>query len=88
MDITHPGQQLIFYFDVIVELFLYIFHCLLHILNLLLFVAIICVIGSDFIYLCLTNMILVLFIFVDSFCVCVYLHMYAYLCIFYIFIYF
>ena len=28
MDTTHPGQQLIFYFDVFVEFFFNIFHCL------------------------------------------------------------
>jgi len=34
MDITHPGQQLIFYFDIFVEFVLYIFHCLLNTLEL------------------------------------------------------
>jgi len=34
--------------------------------------------GSDLIDLCLTNIILVLFIFVDSFCECVYIYMYTF----------
>jgi len=76
MDITHPGQQLIFNFDVFVELFLYTFYCLFHTLELLLFHVIIYVI-----YLCLTNIILVLIIFVVSFYVCAYIYMYTYLCV-------
>ena len=39
MDITHPGQQLIFYFDLFVEVVLYLFHCSFHILELILFHA-------------------------------------------------
>jgi len=39
MDITHQGQQLIFYFDVFVEIVLYIFHCLFHIVELVLLQA-------------------------------------------------
>jgi len=52
MDITHPGQQLIFYFDVYVDFFLGIFHCLSHILELLLFhvfIDVICMIQILFI---------------------------------------
>ena len=37
MDVTQPGQQSIFYFNVFVESSLYIFHCVFHILDLLLF---------------------------------------------------
>jgi len=37
MDITHPGQQLIFYFDVFVEFILYLFHGVFHILESILF---------------------------------------------------
>jgi len=37
MDITHPGQQLIFYFDVFVEFVLYLFHGVCHILETILF---------------------------------------------------
>jgi len=42
MDITHPGQQLIFYFDVFVEFVLYLFHEVFHILELILFHNFIC----------------------------------------------
>ena len=42
MDITHPGQQLILYFDVFVELVLYLFHGVRHILELILFHNFIC----------------------------------------------
>jgi len=62
MDITHPGQQLMFYFDVIIDLFHYIFYCLLHIFKLLLFYLFICVIGSNVVYLCLTKIISVILI--------------------------
>ena len=37
MDITHPEQQLIFYFDVFVEFILYLFHSAFHILESILF---------------------------------------------------
>jgi len=33
MDITHPGQQLIFYFDIFVEFVLNILHCSFHVLE-------------------------------------------------------
>ena len=79
MDITRPRQQLSFNHDVFVELLLHIFHCFLHILELLLFKVFILVIGSGFIYLCLANVIFVLFIFVVLFYVCVYIYMYKYL---------
>jgi len=88
MDITRPGQHLIFNHDVFVELLLHIFYCLLHVLELVLFKVFIFVIGSDFIYLCLANIIFVLFIYVVLFYVCVYIYMYAYLCMIHLFTYF
>jgi len=42
MDITHPGQQLIFHFDVFVECVLYLFHGVFHILELILYHNFIC----------------------------------------------
>jgi len=42
MDITHPGQQLIFYFDLFVKFVLYLFHGVCHILELILFHNFIC----------------------------------------------
>jgi hypothetical protein len=53
MDITHPGQQLILYFDVFVEFVLDIFHCLFQILELILchvFIYFICLVRILFIY--------------------------------------
>jgi len=44
MDITHPGQHLIFYFDVFVEFVLYLLHIVCHILETILFHNFICVI--------------------------------------------
>jgi len=47
MNITHPGQQLIFYFNLFIELFLCIFHYLCNILELLLFyvfIHVICIV--------------------------------------------
>jgi len=50
MDITHPRQQLIFYFDVFVECVLYLFHGVFHIFELILFHNFIC-----FICVCLVR---------------------------------
>jgi len=51
MSNTHPGQQLIFHFDVFVEFFFYIFHCLFHILGLFLLYVFICMVRILFIYI-------------------------------------
>jgi len=48
MDITHPGQQLIFYFDVFVEFILYLLHGVRHILETILFHNFICFICPYF----------------------------------------
>jgi len=50
---THPGQQFIFYFDVFIEFFLYILHCLIYTLKFLLFhifIYVICMVRILFIY--------------------------------------
>jgi len=88
MDITHPGQQSIFFFCVFVEFVLHLFHGVCHVLELNLFHNFICLICPYlvrilFIYV-LTNIILVLFI---SFYVCVYLWMHTYLRMVYFFMY-
>jgi len=75
MDITHPGQQFILHFDVFVQDVLYIFHCSLHILELMLFHVFVYFALFGFDGLCLTNIILVLFLFVISLYVCVYMYM-------------
>jgi len=42
MDSTHPGQQLILYFDVFVEFVLYLFHGVCHVLETILLHNFIC----------------------------------------------
>jgi len=76
MEITHPGRQLILYFDVCVKFVLYIFHYLLHTLQSILLYELVHLFDlpdSVVIYSCLTNIISILFIFVISFYVCVYM---------------
>jgi len=36
MNNTHPEQEFILYFDLFIEMFLYIFHCLFYVFELLL----------------------------------------------------
>jgi len=63
MDITHLGQQFIFYFDVFVE-FLYISLFIAYIRIIIISCIHLCYLhGSDFTFLCSLNIVLVLFIF-------------------------
>ena len=77
MDITHPGQQLIFYSDVFVE-FVYTSLFIVYIRIIVIPCIHLCSWhGSDFIYLCSINIVLVLVDFL-LFRLCMFLHIYGF----------
>ena len=95
IDITHPGQESIFYFDVFVEVVLYLFHCSFHVLDFKLFhqfIYRICLVRILFIYVfkqkksILVLFVLCIFFFNFGLCLCI-MQMYTYLCMIHSFMY-
>ena len=81
MDMTHTGQQLIFYFEVYVEFFLGIFRCLSHVLELLLFhvfIDVICMIRILFIDVYKTSFLFCLFLLFRFMYICIHIDVYIF----------
>ena len=79
MDITHPGQQLILFFDVFVGFFLYTFYCLFRILELFcLFWCIYLCYWFGF-YLSMFNKYHFSFVYFCCFVLCLCIHIYVYI---------